>query len=166
MARHISIRHPSSVHRRQSLLSAPVTESSSLSPRPAAVGYGFRRLKEVAGGTMAECAVIGCCCPCTVVDLLVLTVYKLPAGICRRALRRRRRRKLLEKGLLPQRSCRCDCGCDDTEVQIHPFSGYDSPAADKSLQFDSDVILQLERETWTRFHGAGFWRSPSQRCNA
>jgi hypothetical protein len=121
---------------------------------------------EVAGGTTAECAAVCCCCPCGIVDLVVLTVYKVPAGLCRKALRRRRRRRLVKKGLLPANGnhrTRCQCGCDDTEIQIHPVTGLD---ADKlvmmSLELDEDVI-ELEKEMWDRFYGAGFWRSPSQR---
>ncbi|KAB8709318.1 hypothetical protein FH972_026398 [Carpinus fangiana] len=36
-----------------------------------------RRIREVAGGTAAECPAI-CCCPCSVMKLLILAVYKVP----------------------------------------------------------------------------------------
>lgn len=166
MTRQIVLRHPSSVNRRQPLLA---NKSSRFSSSCAVVGGGGggRGIGEVVGGTTAECAAVCCCCPCALVNFLVLTMYKLPAGLCRKALQEKRRRRLTKKGLLPQRSCRCDCGCDDTELQIHPIAVDMSPAADKqvkSLQTDKDV-LKLEKEMWDRFYATGFWRSPSQRHN-
>ncbi|KAL7096441.1 hypothetical protein ACP275_10G079300 [Erythranthe tilingii] len=152
MTRQMVMRSPA-VDRRQS----PLLESSDYSSRG-----GPRnkvRLAEVAGGTAAECAAVCCCCPCGLVNLIVLAVYKLPAGLCRKALRRKRHRRLLKKGLLPQRKC----GCDENEFQIHPVT---SPLAMvtalESVSDDSEVI-ELEKEMWDKFYGAGFWRSPSQR---
>ncbi|CAI9765923.1 unnamed protein product [Fraxinus pennsylvanica] len=107
-------------------------------------------LAEVAGGTVAECAAVCCCCPCGLANLLVLAMYKLPAGLCRKALRLKRRRRL------PPRKC---C-CDDKELQILTMSG--PVAMVNALELDSDVA-QLEREMWEKFYGAGFWRSSSQR---
>ncbi|XP_052175424.1 uncharacterized protein LOC127790166 [Diospyros lotus] len=141
---------PSSTNRQQPLLEAS---------KPCSMRVG-----EVAGGTAAECAAV-CCCPCALlVNLLVLAVYKLPAGLCRKALQGKRRRRLTKQGLLPQRSSRCHCGCDDTEVQIHPISVVDLSPAAESLPPDKEV-LQLEKEMWDRFYSTGFWRSPSQRSN-
>ncbi|CAK7342129.1 unnamed protein product [Dovyalis caffra] len=124
------------------------------------------RFGELAGGTTAECAAICCCCPCGLINLLVLTIYKVPAGICRRALRRKRRQKVIKKGLLPPRTRSCRCGCDDTELQIHPMSCVD----DSFREFDEEVTLKeeeamvkLEKEMWETFYGTGFWRSPSQK---
>ncbi|KAL6988159.1 hypothetical protein U1Q18_013906 [Sarracenia purpurea var. burkii] len=172
MMRQVFLRHRSSVNRRQPLLATTNSSSSlstlSLSSRAGGGGGGGNAsIGEVAGGTAAECAAVCCCCPCALVNFLYLTVYKLPAGICRKALQQKRRRRLLKNGLLPQRSCRCRCGCDDTELQIHPISVDVAPAADmivESIQADNDVI-QLEKEMWDRFYGTGFWRSPSQRSN-
>ncbi|XP_052199515.1 uncharacterized protein LOC127806331 [Diospyros lotus] len=159
MARQILLRHRSSLNRMQPLLS----------PR-AGSGRCGGRIGEVAGGTAAECAAVCCCCPCGLVNLLVLTVYRLPAGLCRRALQRKRQRQLMKRGhTLPPRR-RCECGCDDTELQIHPVAGgccSMSPSAEmavKALQMDQDVI-RLEKEMWDQFYGTGFWRSPSQRSD-
>ncbi|KAK4371738.1 hypothetical protein RND71_007122 [Anisodus tanguticus] len=103
-----------------------------------------------------------CCCPCGLVNLLVLAMYKLPAGLCRKALRRKRRRRLMKKGLLQPKG---QCGCDDSELSIHPIGG-GAPLAvvdgGSSLESDTDVVA-LEKEMWSKFYGAGFWRSPSQR---
>ncbi|KAF9680776.1 hypothetical protein SADUNF_Sadunf06G0156700 [Salix dunnii] len=124
------------------------------------------RLGELAGGTTAECAAICCCCPCGLVNLLVLTMYKVPVGIFRRAFRRKRRKKLIKKGLLPPQTKSCSCVYDDTELQIHPMACVE----DSSREFDEEAglkeeetMVKLEKEMWETFYGAGFWRSPSQR---
>ncbi|CAI9779815.1 unnamed protein product [Fraxinus pennsylvanica] len=114
------------------------------------------RLAEVAGGTVAECAAVCCCCPCGLANLLVLAVYKIPAGLCRKAFRRKHRRRMIENGLLPPRKR----GCDDKELQILTMSG--PMATVNSLESDNDVA-ELEKEMWEKFYGAGFWRSPSHR---
>lgn len=121
---------------------------------------------ELAGGTTAECAAICCCCPCGLVNLLVLTIYKVPVGIIRRALRRKRRKKLIKKGLLPPQTKSCGCVYDDTELQIHPMASVE----DSSTEFDEEeglkeeeAMVKLEKEMWETFYGTGFWRSPSQR---
>ncbi|CAK9160846.1 unnamed protein product [Ilex paraguariensis] len=140
---------PSSVDRRQPLLNSQNSSSRG-------------RLAEVAGGTTAECAVVCCCCPCGLANLLFLVIYKLPAGLCHKALRRKRHRRTIKKGRLPPRRC----GGDETELQIRPVS---MPAGDKlvvnaAMESDKDV-LELEKEMWDRFYGTGFWRSPSQRSD-
>ena len=52
------------------------------------------QIAEVAGGTAAECAAVCCCCPCGLMNLLYLAIYKVPSTLCRRALRRNHRKKL------------------------------------------------------------------------
>ncbi|XP_075474584.1 uncharacterized protein LOC142505482 [Primulina tabacum] len=152
MMRQVVLRQPGSmVDRRQ-----PLLQNSNYSSRG---GLRKVRLAEVAGGTTAECAAVCCCCPCGLVNLLVLAVYKVPAGLCRKALRRKRLRRLMKKGLLPPRKC----GCDEKEQQIHPVS---SPVAIvNSLEsgFDNKEVLELEKEMWDKFYSTGFWRSSSQR---
>ncbi|KAK0584115.1 hypothetical protein LWI29_007804 [Acer saccharum] len=121
---------------------------------------------EVAGGTTAECAAICCCCPCGLVNLLVLAIYKVPAGLCRRALQKKRRKKLIKQGLLPMRrsrnKCRCGCVDDDMEVELHPVVS----SLDINTKEDEEAekaVVQLEKEMRDKFYGTGFWRSPSQR---
>ncbi|KAK6944148.1 hypothetical protein RJ641_025250 [Dillenia turbinata] len=158
------------------LVPSPSTTSSSLSPFPssgsirsaAAPPSSTRRLAEVAGGTVAECAAVCCCFPFALLHFLFLAVYKLPAGFCRKALRKRRRRKLIKKGLLPPKRRKCECGCDETELQIHPIRSIGDllASAEKSptLSFQSDkAVIDLEKEMWERFYNTGFWRSSSQR---
>ncbi|XP_023767970.1 uncharacterized protein LOC111916539 [Lactuca sativa] len=134
------------------------------------------RFAEVAGGTTAECAAVCCCCPFAFMNLLVLAVYGVPAGLFRKALRKKRRRRLLKKGLLVQgvdvdgdRS-----SSDAGELLIHHSISYnvtelliDSPEERfmmKPMVFDSEVI-ELENEMWDKFYGTGFWRSISQRVD-
>lgn len=120
---------------------------------------------EVAGGTTAECAAVCCCCPCGLVNFLFLTIYKVPAGLCRRALRNKRRKQLMKQGLIPSRTRRCKCGCDDTEIQIHPMSCCDKTDEDEDPEKEKamEKMMKLEKEMWETFYGTGFWRSPSQR---
>lgn len=125
---------------------------------------------EVAGGTTAECAAIACCCPCVVANMLVLMIYKLPKGLCRKALRmKQRRQKLLkEEGLLLPAKKRsnstasgCRCGCDKMlELELHQFI---SSCADFSSEESERAVADLEKEMWDMFYSTGFWRSPSQR---
>ncbi|KAI3520425.1 hypothetical protein L2E82_32935 [Cichorium intybus] len=133
---------------------------------------GSHRLAEVAGGTTAECAAVVCCFPCTVVNFLVLAVYKVPAGLCRKALRKKRRRRLLKKGLLIKStrgvgdiSSTHGISIDGTEFSLHPEA---AAAAErlvvKSMDADED-LMELENEMWETFYGTGFWRSLSQRID-
>lgn len=157
-----------SANRRQQPLLANQSPTVSLrfgnqSPR------GSRRFAEVAGGTTAECAAICCCCPCGIMNFLVLAVYKLPAGLCRKALKNKRIKRLKKKGMLTQRR-RCTCGCDETEIQIHPVAVDGWPgntsggaADDKSESLTEKESQELEEEMWGRFYSTGFWRSPSQK---
>lgn len=152
MTRQIVLRPPSS-NRRQPLL---INQSSS----------GGTRFAEVAGGTTAECAAICCCCPCGLVNLLVLAVYKLPAGLCRRALRKKKRQRLIKKGSIQPHLGRCSCGCDETELSIHPVT-VNAETEDKTAKAEEESsekeAMALEKEMWDKFYNSGFWRSPSQR---
>ncbi|XP_009794112.1 uncharacterized protein LOC107799622 [Nicotiana tabacum] len=157
MTRPIIIRSPPllSLDKRQPLLSSQDSSSSR--------GGGVRkaRLAEVAGGATAECAAVACCCPCGIVNLLVLAVYKVPAGLCRKALRKKRRNRLTKKGLLPSKG---HCSCDEIElIHSYPISSPIAVVGGGNLESDKDA-LELEKEMWDKFYGAGFWRSPSQRA--
>ncbi|GAB4857189.1 hypothetical protein Ancab_015097 [Ancistrocladus abbreviatus] len=170
MTRNQIIIRPSSVYRRQPLLKTQKSTSSS----------GSARIAEVAGGTAAECAAV-CCCPCGLVNLLVLAVYKVPAGLCRKVLRNRRRRRLIKKGPMPLPSTPASsrrqrssgfCGCDEPELHIHPMSLEVVPETDaagnellvvaREVAMEKELV-ELEKEMWDRFYSTGFWRSPSQR---
>ncbi|KAF5204768.1 Pollen preferential protein [Thalictrum thalictroides] len=148
MTRQIVLRAPSS-NRRQPLL-------TKNQPPP-----GNSRFAEVVGGTTAECAAVCCCCPCGIVNLLVLAVYKLPAGLCRKALKKKRRKRLMDAGLFPRKKT-CTCGCQETEFQIHPVS-VDMIEVENAKKLNDKEVMELEKEMWDKFYATGFWRSPSQR---
>nr|XP_043611920.1 uncharacterized protein LOC122583599 [Erigeron canadensis] len=135
------------------------------------------RLAEFAGGTTAECAAVCCCFPLSLVNLLVLAVYGIPAGLCRKLLRKKRRRKLLKKRLL------IGAGDDEDDLSRSSFGYEYEPVAstarflvrpvevrvcddrdDDVIEKDDDVMV-FENEMWERFYGTGFWRSGSRRVD-
>ncbi|KAL1821193.1 hypothetical protein ACET3Z_016062 [Daucus carota] len=151
--------NPSSVDGRQMLLAEQELLSSSHAHSP----RGNRRFNEVAGGTTAEIAAIACCAPFSIADLLVLAVYKVPTGLCRKALREKRQRRLMRKGslLVPLRGHdhTCDCGhCYDMDAE---FQTGDPVIMAEAMENDGDM-KQLEKEMWEQFYGTGFWRSHSR----
>lgn len=155
MTRQIVLRAPTSVNRRQPLLKARSKSSTTAS----SVSFA-----EVAGGTAAECAAIWCCCPCGIVNLIVLVVYKVPAGLCRRALKRKRRQRLIKRGLLSAKGLRLSSRIKEREEeQFHPISLGDLLEVNKPAQEVEMEVARLEKEMWEQFYGTGFWRSPSQR---
>ncbi|KAA3465165.1 hypothetical protein EPI10_000366 [Gossypium australe] len=83
-------------------------------------------------------------------------MYKIPAGLCRRAIRQRQRRKLVKKGLIQPWDHR---GCEG--LQIHPVEEI-FPVVNGSEETEK-AVNELEKEMWQRFYGTGFWRSPSHR---
>ncbi|KAE8725776.1 Detected protein of unknown function [Hibiscus syriacus] len=118
MSRQIIFRTPTSVQRQQPLLKSRSSSNSSSSSGGSGRTRNSAKFREFFGGTTAECAAICCCCPCTIANIIVLTFYKVPVGLCRRALRMKRRRKLQKKGLLQPKK-RTHCGFDGTsELQI------------------------------------------------
>ncbi|PKU64800.1 uncharacterized protein LOC110108221 [Dendrobium catenatum] len=121
-----------------------------------------KRLAEVAGGKAAECAAVVCCCPCSLVNLLILTVVKLPAGLFRRAMRRRKMKRKRKKkaGLLgvnnkPKASVQEDKPASSPAPTEPPMPW---PAKSPSAE-----VSEMEKKMWPEFFGTGFWRSPSQR---
>lgn len=146
MTGQIVLRGVASPNRRQPLLKSKST--------------GSVRFAEVAGGTAAECAAICCCCPCTLVNFLVLVAYRVPAGLCRRALRKKRRQRLIKQGLMSPRGRKLSVTFDE-DFQVHPITLRDLIEM-RPLELEKEVA-ELEKEMFDRFYGAGFWRSPSQR---
>ncbi|KAK8918562.1 hypothetical protein KSP39_PZI021178 [Platanthera zijinensis] len=139
---------------------------------------------EIAGGKTAECAAILCCCPCGLLDLLILAVVRLPAGLCRKALRKRflrrrtKRAKLLESssGLNSESSVGSGSGTgsdgcssafgsssDDEFAEFAGFRGTVVMVVGDSFpaKSPSAEVIELEEEVWSKFYSSGFWRSPS-----
>ncbi|KAK5845610.1 uncharacterized protein LOC108482665 [Gossypium arboreum] len=170
MSRRIIVRTPTTGSRRQPLLQSRST-SSSLSMVDDGSRYSRNsssrksaKFGELCGGTAAECAAVCCCCPCGIANLLVLVVYKVPAGLCRRALRQKRRKKLQKKGLFQPRNYGSRYGCEERELRNHPMVCAKELMVEMEVSEEADkALFQLEEEMWERFHGTGFWRSPSQR---
>lgn len=141
------VRSPSMTQRRQPLL-AP--EGGLMNKN--------RKFGEMAGETAAECAAVWCCCPCAVMNLVVLAVYKVPAGLCRKAWSKQRKRQRIARrkqvgGLLigPNVGSLLDHGGQTEEL------------LEAANTEENEKFFELEKEMWNQFHGAGFWRSPSQK---
>ncbi|GLT60952.1 hypothetical protein SLA2020_336900 [Shorea laevis] len=140
--------------RTQPLLFPNDSTKSSISSSRATKG---RRFAEVVGAGTAECAAVCCCCPCTVMELLVLGFYKVPAGLCRKAWKKRKRQRILKmkkrQGLMG--------GGNRKELES---TEADQVAAKSQVGVSEVEAVELEeKETLDGFYGTGFWRSPSQR---
>nr|GMD21388.1 uncharacterized protein LOC109191620 [Ipomoea batatas] len=121
-----------------------------------------RPVGEFAGGTAAECAMVCCCCPCAVLDFLVLAFYRVPVGLCRKAWRRRKQKRLVKKRRkMEEGGAATVPATTGSPTQPQPAApigegeGSRRPKTSNSIDFD--------REMWRRFNGHGFWRSPSER---
>ncbi|KAG6427567.1 hypothetical protein SASPL_111813 [Salvia splendens] len=134
--------------RRQPLLNSEFSSSGGV------------RVAEMAGGTTAECAAVCCCCPFGMLNLAVLAVYKLPAGLCRKALRKQRHRQLLKGGILRLHGYGCD---DDDEYFLRLHS--DNSSVVTTFEAGNGQVIELEKHMMDKFYGAGFWRSPSQKSD-
>ncbi|ERM93651.1 uncharacterized protein LOC18421609 [Amborella trichopoda] len=134
-------------------------------------GSSFR-FAEVAGATAAECAAVFCCCPCGLLNLLILAAIRLPAGLFHRALKKRRRRSRAKRA------------CSLTTPERHQQVELPSPVVaeiwpEKSLEKSEVVAPAMHEATspeklgalsdmeevemmWGKLH-TGFWRTPSDR---
>lgn len=122
-------------------------------------------MAEFCGGTTAGCTALCCCGPCGVVKLVVLAVYKLPRGICRRTIRRLRRRRLAKKGALENGDFEKKLSkVGSSQFAVHPLESKDEDHIDQSLleEEEDEAVIALEKEMWNRFYSGGFWRSLSQ----
>lgn len=134
-------------------------------PSKAATGVG-----ECVGGTTAECVAVCCCFPCGVANFFFLAIYKVPAGLCRRMLRNRRRRKMIKEGYVNPTRRHCSCGsCDDVNgSRIYPMCANDAFDLKRlyAAEPDNEDAVALEKEMWDQFYSTGFWRSSSNRENS
>lgn len=149
---------PATTNRKQPLLLAKVM--SLKNEKKIMMNRDIRhrnRVGEVAGGTAAECAAVCCCCPCTVVHLIVLAVYTVPTGLLKKVLRKSKRKRLLGK----KRKNKISSSSEKKNQWTTIPQNAETITSDES-EGDEDT-LELDSEMWDRFHGAGFWRSSSQR---
>ncbi|KAM7528491.1 hypothetical protein LguiB_031901 [Lonicera macranthoides] len=116
-----------------------------------------KSIGEVAGGTTAECAAVCCCCPWTLVNLLILTVYKVPKGLCKKVIRKKKKKKLLKHRnalLMEQQEEKKKFGHDEKE----------SDGEDREVDERGEKeAVDLDDEMWDRFYSGGFWKSPRRR---
>jgi len=128
------------------------------------------RCGEVAGGTAAECAAVCCCFPCAVVELVVLAAVRVPAALCRRALRARARRRRASRAAAAKKKEMAGLLASDAASSLTAAAAKDSngdaldfcywPAGAAAAR--RDELAEAEAAVWASFQGAGFWRSPSQ----
>ncbi|CAA2969332.1 Hypothetical predicted protein [Olea europaea subsp. europaea] len=111
------------------------------------------------GETAGECAAVCCCCPCAMIHLLILAVYRLPAGLWRKRKRKRllkqKKRKNSENPAKKKSGFQVDLGENDESTKVGDCSNNNHGEKIETLDWD--------REMWDRFYGAGFWRSTSRR---
>ncbi|GMJ13971.1 hypothetical protein like AT3G11690 [Hibiscus trionum] len=156
-----------SVPRRRSFLPTRCFPSSSVAhvgSRRRTSSGDSASFGELCGGATAECTAICCCFPLAITNFLVLAIYKIPAGLCRRAFHRMRLRKLQKEELI--QPCN-EQGHDGWENSCFPIHAGDSaeeffPAVEGCEEAEKEAE-ELEKKMWQKFIGTGFWRSPSQR---
>ncbi|XP_039012790.1 uncharacterized protein LOC120142102 [Hibiscus syriacus] len=100
------------------------------------------------GGSAAECTAVACCFPLAMVEMLFLGLYKVPAGLCKKA-RGKKKRNSQNLGLHPTTPMD-DLDTDLDRMVKGKLSGDNE--ADGSV--DSEKLLD-------EFPGTGFWREPS-----
>ncbi|OMO77075.1 hypothetical protein COLO4_25368 [Corchorus olitorius] len=149
---------------RQVLLRSPPVRRSqpyTLSDDANATRKG-KKFGEVAGGTAAECAAVFCCCPCTVMELLILGLYKVPTGLCKKAWKRRQRHRLMKRNEVLLGPTMSGPTREEIEAELDRVVGRTGLGMDD--QDDGSArSVDMENEMWGRFYATGFWRSPSQK---
>ncbi|KAA0058153.1 hypothetical protein E6C27_scaffold274G004700 [Cucumis melo var. makuwa] len=138
------------------LRSQAVRHRSSLQDGKIDAPQERRQFAEVAGGSAAECTAVCCCCPWTVLNILIFSIYRMPAGLCRKAINRRKRhRRMKRKYLIQQRKA---VAMDFTDGSVGPI--IDSFGTHQTNDVaDSEDLKKLEEEMWGRFSQTGFWRT-------
>ncbi|KAI4334149.1 hypothetical protein L6164_018874 [Bauhinia variegata] len=147
---------------RQALLRSPAAINRRSEPRQR------RGVGEMAGNAAAECTAVCCCCPCAVMDLVVLAIYKVPAGLCKKAIHKNKRHHTLKNEnhshvVLIQRPCsNCSAGSHgNMKTTLEEHLRKEANVAGNGIEVAE--YGDWEKEMWARFNGTGFWRSPSQR---
>ncbi|KAI4322502.1 hypothetical protein L6164_022191 [Bauhinia variegata] len=135
-----------------------------LLPSPPALSRREKRgVGEVAGGATAECVAVCCCFPCAVMDMVVLAVYKVPAGLCKKAIHKSNRQRSLKNNenssntVLLQRARNPSDEIVKTTLEEH-LSKADMPKKGDEATEQCD----MEKELHAQFNGTGFWRGPSR----
>ncbi|KAL3325148.1 hypothetical protein AABB24_038976 [Solanum stoloniferum] len=143
----------SAVNERKELSRTATAMTTKEDEKRSGGGNQHKRIGEVAGGTVAECAMVCCCCPCTVLHFLLLALYKVPTGLCRKAWRSKKQKKVLKK-----KNNINNPGVYYTDDDRVYFDG------GGNVNGGSSETTEFETEMWHRFYdGAGFGRSSSQK---
>ncbi|XP_073131431.1 uncharacterized protein [Henckelia pumila] len=92
------------------------------------------------------------------IHLVILALYRLPTGLCKKAWRRRKRHALLKNKKKRMNSMEKENQRKDNSFG---FYTYDSDGDEEST--DQSDAVEWDSEVWDHFYGYGFWRSASQR---
>ncbi|CAL0321828.1 unnamed protein product [Lupinus luteus] len=123
-----------------------------------------RRVREVAGGATAECAAVCCCIPCTVMELVVLATYRVPAGLVKKAIEKRKQRRLQSKkseALLVEEKARKESEKEKENENENKMVLVGPTLEEQMAKEEKCEAVELEKEMWAQFHSAGFWRTSS-----
>ncbi|KAL1369346.1 hypothetical protein HN51_023451 [Arachis hypogaea] len=131
------------------------------------------KIGEVIGGATAVC----CCFPIGLANVVFLAIYKVPAGLCRQALEKRKQRRRLrqarKEGLYPPNRCYSYALDEEFGGKFFGRGGGGEEDVAKKLKDEKleeemidKEVMELEKEMWETFYGTGFWRSCSKRDNS
>ncbi|KAL2240025.1 E3 ubiquitin-protein ligase SINA-like 2 [Sesamum indicum] len=177
--------------RLQPLLTTAVTPCTTTEHRLEAKSGSTNGRWSRMGETAGECAAVCCCCPCGMVDLLILAVYRLPAGLWRKKKRERllrKKSKFLSHEKENQRKTNSfrlfymnyDVEEEEEEDEEKEEEEEDEEKEEEEEDEDEDEDEEKEAvcgddcrrendavdwdyEMWDRFYWTGFWRSDSQK---
>ncbi|KAK4440540.1 hypothetical protein Salat_0388900 [Sesamum alatum] len=159
MSGKIALESPgSTVTRRQPLLTTTLASSTGKDDRVDAKDGGGSRRGSRIGEAAGECAAVCCCCPCAMMHLIILAVYRLPRGLWRKKKRTRLLRKKRKKSSGEEKENQRKTNSSSGGGK----EGESSTEDDEELRGENDAV-DWDNEMWGRFNGAGFWRSASQR---
>ncbi|CAD6269364.1 unnamed protein product [Miscanthus lutarioriparius] len=124
------------------------------------------RCGEVAGGTAAECAAVCGCFPCAVVEFVVLVAVRVPAALCRRALRARARRRRAPRAAAAKKKEMAGLLASDAAASSSPTAAAAMDRNGDALNFcywptgtaaaRRDELAEAEAAVWASFSGVGF----------
>ncbi|TKY66997.1 hypothetical protein E2542_SST09888 [Spatholobus suberectus] len=113
-----------------------------------------RGVGEVAGGAAADCAAVCCCCPCAVLNLVVLAVYRVPAGLVKKAAHKRRRRRLPKNDVVLLQRQRSS-SVDASDIAVGPTRLEEFLKKEPEEEKEKIEDEGLEKEMWARFAEPG-----------
>lgn len=95
---------------------------------------------------------------------MVLATYKVPAGLVKKAVRKRKQRRVQNNN--NKKSVDNDALLMMQQGRTTTESANVGPTLEEQLAkeeaAEKSEAVELEKEMWARFNGTGFWRSSSQ----